>query len=133
LAEVSATKQLMNASNGTASNAGAAASIHSTSFSSIAHVQTEKEHLLVLKAIAAHGSGVVVLAGAPLAGLAGRIAERVPVPVVDCVAAAVKQAEVLVSLKPRKATAGTFRRPSAKPSTGLPSPLAAWISHEGTT
>lgn len=110
--------------------------IHSldSSFSSISHVQTEKEDLLVdlaLKAIADDGSDVVVLAGAPLAGLASRIAERVPVPIVDCVAAAVKQAEALVALKPRKATVGTFRRPAAKPSTGLAPALAAWISHEG--
>jgi allantoin racemase len=68
---------------------------------------------------------VVILAGAPLAGLASRIKDRAPVPIVDQMAAAVKQAETLVTLGVRKATAGTFRRPDAKPTSGLPGPLAA--------
>ncbi len=103
------------------------------SFNSINDVQDEKENLLVdlaKHAIEKDDSDVVVLAGAPLAGLASRIADRVPVPVVDCVAAAVKQAEAIAALRPRKATVGTFRRPSAKPSTGLTPALAAWINHE---
>jgi Asp/Glu/hydantoin racemase len=72
---------------------------------------------------------VVILAGAPLAGLARRIADRIPVPVIDQAAAAVKQAEALVALAPRKATAGTFRRPDAKPTTALPEALACRIEH----
>ena len=40
-------------------------------------------------------------------------------------AAAVKQAEALVALNTRKATAGTFRRPDAKPTLGLAPGLAA--------
>lgn len=72
---------------------------------------------------------VVILAGAPLAGLAARVRDRIPVPVVDQMAAAVKQAEALVALQPRKATAGTFRRPGAKPTIGLAQALAARIEH----
>ncbi|MBL0931722.1 MAG: hypothetical protein IBJ15_16610 [Alphaproteobacteria bacterium] len=45
-------------------------------------------------------------------------------------AAAVNKAEALATLKPRKATAGGFRRPGAKPSTGLSPALAARIAHE---
>jgi Asp/Glu/hydantoin racemase len=70
----------------------------------------------------------VILGGAPLAGLAARIAGRIPVPVVDGVAAATRQAETLAALKPRKATTGTFRRPDLKPSAGLAPALARWIS-----
>lgn len=70
---------------------------------------------------------VVILAGAPLAGLAARVRDRVSVPVVDQMAAAVKQAEALVTLGVRKATVGTFRRPDAKPTTGLPETLAARV------
>ncbi len=108
--------------------------IHSLNgtFGSIDDVQDEKEDLLVelaLRAIERDDSDVVVLAGAPLAGLAGRVADRVPVPVIDCVAAAVKQAEALATLKARKATTGTFRRPSPKETNGLPQHLADWISH----
>jgi Asp/Glu/hydantoin racemase len=86
---------------------------------------------LAQRAIDEDGADVVVLAGAPLAGLARRVRERVPVPVVDCVEAAVKQAEAIVSLAPRKAEQGTYRRPGAKPCIGLPEALSRWIAHEG--
>jgi hypothetical protein len=60
------------------------------------------------------------LAGAPFAGLAPRVRDCVPVPTVDPMEEAVKQAEALVTLGVRKAIAGTFRRPDAKPTIGLP-------------
>jgi Asp/Glu/hydantoin racemase len=101
-------------------------------FRSIAGVQDEKEELLVelaRRAVAEDAADVVILAGGPLAGLAHRVADRIPVPVVDQAAAAVKQAEALVALAPRKATAGSFRRPAAKPTTGLADALARRIEH----
>jgi hypothetical protein len=72
---------------------------------------------------------VVILAGAPLSGMARKVRDRIPVPVVDQVAAAVKQAEALVALRPRKAVAGTFRRPDPKPTKGIAEPLAGRIEH----
>jgi allantoin racemase len=101
-------------------------------FRDIGSVQHEKEELLVElagRAVEEDRADVVVLAGAPLAGLAARVADRIPVPVVDCVAASVKQAEALVALGPRKATRGTYRRPDPKESTGLDPALADWIAH----
>lgn len=101
-------------------------------FRFIQDVQEEKEALLVDlagRAVREDGADVVILAGAPLAGLAGKVREQIPVPVVDCVAAAVKQLEGLVALRPRKAVAGTFRRPDSKSTQGLAPALAAWISH----
>ena len=101
-------------------------------FRSIGEVQREKEDLLVelaLRAVEEDRADVVVLAGAPLAGLAPRVADRIPVPMVDCVAASVKQAEALVALRPRKATRGTYRRPDPKDSIGLAPALAAWIGN----
>lgn len=101
-------------------------------FRTISEVQEEKADLLVAlacRAIEDDQADVILLAGAPLAGLGPKVAERIPVPVVDCVGAAVKQAEALVALGPRKARAGTFRRPDAKPSTGLAPALADWIAH----
>jgi allantoin racemase len=96
------------------------------SFTSIGNVQEEKEELLVdlaRHAVEEDEADVIVLAGAPLAGLAERVKARIAVPVVEGVAAAVKQAQLLVELSTRKAVAGTYRRPDAKSSSGLPLPL----------
>ena len=101
-------------------------------FESIGNVQDEKEGLLaeLAKQTALElEADTVILAGAPLAGLAARIRDRVPVPVIDQMAAAVKQAEALVTLGVRKPTVGTFRRPDAKPTIGLPDALAGHIEH----
>lgn len=102
-------------------------------FRDVGAVREEKEDLLVDLALAAvreDAADAVILAGAPLAGLAPRVAGRIPVPVVDPIAAAVKLAEALVALRPRKAEAGTFRRPPPKPTRGLPEALARRIAHE---
>jgi allantoin racemase len=101
-------------------------------FRSIADVQAEKEDMLVTlanRAVEQDGADVVILSGAPLAGLAAKVSHRIPVPVIDPVAAAVRQAETLAVLKLRKAVAGTFRRPDAKATIGLAEPLAAVIEH----
>lgn len=101
-------------------------------FRSISDVQEEKEHLLVElanRAIREDEADVIILGGAPLAGFAGKVKDRVPVPLVDPIAAAVKQAEALVSLAPRKAVTGTFRRPDAKSTKGLAEALAKRIEH----
>jgi len=102
------------------------------SFQSISEVQSEKEDLLVAlanRAVEQDDADVVILSGAPLAGLAAKVRDRIPVPVIDPIAAAVRQAETLAVLKPRKAVAGTFRRPDPKPTMGLAEPLAAVIEH----
>jgi allantoin racemase len=96
-------------------------------FRDISNVADELENLLVdlcLRAVREDEADVIILGGGPLAGLAGRVKSRVPVPLVDCVAAAVRQAEVLVALAPCKATEGTFRRPAAKPISGVSPALA---------
>lgn len=101
-------------------------------FTSIADVAAEKQEALVRlsgKAVA-EGADVVILAGAPLAGLAREVAGLVPVPLVDQVQAAVKQAETLAALGPRKALAGGFRRPPAKPTAGLAAVLARHFEHK---
>lgn len=100
-------------------------------FRDIGDVQAEKEALLIdlaHRAIKQDGADVIILAGAPLAGLAQLVADRIPVPVIDGVAAAVKQAELLAQLNLRKATAGSFRRPDPKTVTGVAPALTALIS-----
>ncbi len=104
-----------------------------SAFTSINDVADEKEQLLVdlaNKVVTDNGADVVILAGAPLAGLATKLRDRVPVPLVDGIQAAVTMAEGLVRLNPRKATVGTYRRPGAKDSTGLGKALADVIGHK---
>ena len=99
-------------------------------FTSAADVADAKTDLLVElanRAVRERDADVVILAGAPLTGLAAKVADRIPVPVVDQVAAAVKQAEALVALQLLKATTGTFRRPAPKPTLHLAPALAARI------
>lgn len=99
---------------------------------SISDVQDEKVDLLIEmanRAVKEDEADVIILGGAPLAGLAADVRDQIPVPVVDQIAAAVKQAEALVALRPRKAVAGTFRRPDPKSTTGLPDALAGRIEH----
>ena len=104
------------------------------SFASIGSVQEEKADALVelaRRSIIEDEADVIVLAGAPLAGLAGLVRDRIPVPVVDGAAAALKQAEALAALGVRKAEMGTYRRPGAKMATGVSPALADWIGHTG--
>jgi Asp/Glu/hydantoin racemase len=101
-------------------------------FANISEVQEEKEAVLVdlaNRAVRDDEADVIILAGAPLSGFARKVKDRIPVPVVDQVAAAVKQAEALVTLGTRKAVAGTFRRPEPKPTKGIAEPLASRIEH----
>ena len=99
-------------------------------FTGVETVQTELEQALVelcCRTVVEDDADMVILGGAPLAGLARKVADRVPVPLIDAVEAAVLQAEALVRLAPRKAVAGSFRRPEPKPATGLPASLAAML------
>lgn len=105
----------------------------SEEFLRVDDVQDEKcEQLVKLchEVLAKSDTDVIVLAGAPLAGLATTVKDRIPVPLIDCVAAAVHQAEGLYKMGLIKANAGSFSRPAAKPTLGLSSELANWI--EGT-
>lgn len=112
--------------------AGRCAGIHALdlSFADVAADKDANSDLLVElagKVVRDSGADCLIFGGAPLAGLAQRSRDRIPVPIVDPVAAAVKQAEALVSLRPRKASAGSFQRPAPKPTAGLASNLAARI------
>ncbi|QTL02106.1 Asp/Glu/hydantoin racemase [Aquabacter sp. L1I39] len=101
-------------------------------FRSVDNVQHELEDELVAlacRAVHENKADAVILAGAPLTGLAARVADRVPVPLVDPLDAAVGQATLLARLNPRPASAGRFARPGAKPARGVPPALAAWIEH----
>ena len=89
----------------------------------------QEEHAQALQALAERavsedGAEVIILAGAPLAGLARSLHGRLRVPVVDGVSSAVRHAETLVALKPGQAQRGSFARPPVKPHRGLPDAIA---------
>ena len=89
----------------------------------------QQEHAQALKALAERavdedGAEVIILAGAPLAGLARSLHGQLPVPVVDGVSSAVRHAETLVALRPGRAQRGSFAPPPAKPHRGLPDAIA---------
>lgn len=97
-------------------------------YRSITDVREEKANLpfdLAIRAVAEDEADVIVMAGA---GLATLVSDRIPVPVVDCIQAAVKQADTQVPPAPAPPAGGGFRRPGAKPSRGLDPTLAARIA-----
>jgi len=69
------------------------------------------------------GADVIILGGAPLAGLARAIKAELSVPVVDGVSSAVRHAETLVDLGAGVAESGSFAPPPAKPNVGLSDPM----------
>jgi allantoin racemase len=93
--------------------------------------ETNWEALVTLAnaAIEERDADVAILAGAPLAGLASRARDFIHVPVIDPIAAAVKQAEALVALGTIKASRGSFQRPAAKTPAGLSPKLTAYLEH----
>ena len=81
--------------------------------------QGERLVALAERCVDEDGADVIVLAGAPLAGLARSLRGRLPVPVVDGVSSAVRHAESLVALHPGSARRGSFAPPPVKPNRGL--------------
>ena len=81
-------------------------------------------------AIDEDGADVIIIAGAPLAGLARSIKDQIPVPVVDGVSSAVCHAQTLVSLNPSPARQGSFARPPVKDNRGLPSGIERLLARD---
>jgi allantoin racemase len=101
--------------------------------SSIGGVQEEHAQALqqlAERAVDEDGAEVIVLAGAPLAGLARALKGRLPVPVVDGVSSAVRHAETLAALQPGRALRGSYSLPPQKPHRGLPSAIQALLERQ---
>ena len=84
---------------------------------------------LAREAVEQDGADVIILGGAPLAGLAPKIAAEVPAIVIDPIAAATAQAIALASLGAN--FGGRACTPAAKSSVGLAPALAGIIAREG--
>jgi Asp/Glu/hydantoin racemase len=79
------------------------------------------------KAVQEDSAEVVVLGGLGLAGLAGRIGDEVPVPVIDNVVASVRVAEAAATLGAAKAKSGSFAAATPVKTTGLSPALGALL------
>lgn len=93
-----------------------------SSLNNIATVQEDHgEQLVALckQAVEEDGADVIIIAGAPLAGLSRTVANQIPVPLVDGVSCAVQQAEALFSINARSPEAGSYAPPPHKPVSGL--------------
>ncbi|MBP1134160.1 Asp/Glu/hydantoin racemase [Arthrobacter sp. PvP023] len=92
--------------------------------------QDFKETLLALsrQAVAEDGADVVILAGAPLAGLARELSGQIPVPVVDGISAGIRMAEAVVGLQSGPHRAGAFAPPPVKARKGLSANLDAALA-----
>ncbi|HAP88283.1 MAG TPA: Asp/Glu/hydantoin racemase, partial [Arthrobacter bacterium] len=89
-----------------------------------------KATLLALsqQAVTEDGADVVILAGAPLAGLARELRGQIPVPVVDGISAGIRMAEAVVSLQSGPHRAGAFGPPPLKARRGLSENLDAALT-----
>lgn len=112
---------------------GRLASIRSIneSLNAIGSVQQNfRETLLALsrQAVTEDGADVVILAGAPLAGLARELQGQIPVPVVDGISAGIRMAEAVVGLQSGPHRAGAFAPPPMKARRGLSENLDAALA-----
>ena len=87
-----------------------------------------REPLVATCLRAASEADVLILAGAPIAGLAKEIKSEVPRVLIDPVQAAALQAVAQYRLFPQGASKGSFARPPSKPSSGLSQSLSHWIA-----
>lgn len=92
------------------------------------HSEQLKE--LAKAAVEEDGADVIILAGAPLSGLARSLEGQLPVPVVDGVSSAVRHCESLIALNPGIPAKGSFAKPPIKPNKGLPPALSAILARQ---
>ncbi|MDN3522771.1 aspartate/glutamate racemase family protein [Halomonas ramblicola] len=89
--------------------------------------QGERLVALAERAVQDDGADVLILAGAPLAGLARSVADRLPVPALDGVTCALHQAQTLVDMAVTPPSGGSFAPPPEKGCRGLPEALAGLV------
>ncbi|MDW3221527.1 MAG: aspartate/glutamate racemase family protein [Paracoccaceae bacterium] len=97
----------------------------------IAALQTDMRDDLIdlaTNATVHDGADVIILGGAPLAGMAPEIAPNVPALVIDPIAAATLQALALARLTKQAGFAHRACKPDAKTSAGLPHSLATALN-----
>ena len=102
-------------------------------FASVGTVQQEARDVLremCLSCVEQDGADSIILAGAPLAGLAREIASDVPVPLIDGVGSAIRMAEALGRAGYAARRSGAMSPPPAKAHQGLKDGLASLIGRQ---
>lgn len=77
------------------------------------------------------GAETVVLTGAVMAGVPARIQKHVPVPLIDCMACAVLQAELLYALALPKPSVGSYAPPTDRELIAVDAATAAAFANAG--
>jgi allantoin racemase len=103
---------------------------HSIDVSMVRHSLRAEMIQLATDAALHDGADVIIMGGAPLAGLAPEFAPHVPAILVDPIAAAVAQAMAMARITKGGAFANRASKPVAKSSAGLSLHLAAAIRME---
>ena len=101
-------------------------------YQSGAHEELDRE--LVAAAndlIERDGAETVVLTGAVMAGVPARLQKDVPVPLIDCMACAVRQAELLVHLGHPEPRAGSYAAPAGRELVDVEAAIAARFTAAG--
>lgn len=97
---------------------------HDGNVTNVQSRQRESLTTLVRQCVQEDGADVVILGGAPLAGLSAQLQPEVQAILIDPIWCAIRQAEALVSTVPREAWQNRFRKPLPKTSLGLDVELA---------
>ena len=84
----------------------------------------------VEKAVRGRGAEVAILGGAAFAGLAAKVGDQSPIPIVGSVEAAAVQALALIHLKACCPRVGSYARPAPKPMTGLTGRLGRLLASD---
>ncbi len=77
------------------------------------------------------GAETVVLTGAVMAGVPARLQAQVPVPLIDCIACAVAQAELLHRLGCPKPAVGSYAPPAGRELIAVDAGIAAAFANAG--
>ena len=91
-----------------------------------AHEQLDSEIIAAAgELVERDGAETVVLTGAVMAGVPARLQKDVPVPLIDCIACAVRQAELLVHLAHPKPRSGSYAAPEGRDVINVDAAIAA--------
>jgi allantoin racemase len=105
----------------------------SAAYQSGAHDELDREIVATAcDLVERDGAETVVLTGAVMAGVPARLQRDVPVPLVDCMACAMRQAELLVHLGHPKPRAGSYAAPAGRELVNVDAAIAAQFAAAGS-